>query len=76
MSFGKRQMKILERARQAGSARIGDLAVELGVSLETIRRDITRLAAENRLRTLWLRQAGRSEGLQVYFLRHHHLPCL
>jgi DeoR family glycerol-3-phosphate regulon repressor len=40
MSFGKRQMKILERARQAGSARIGDLAVELGVSLETIRRDI------------------------------------
>lgn len=44
MALNKRQTLILERARQSGSVRISDLATELDVSLETIRRDIRPLA--------------------------------
>ncbi len=36
----KRQSDIVEAARTAGTVRIGDLARDIGVSLETIRRDI------------------------------------
>lgn len=35
-----RQLKIVETARSAGTIRIGELARSMGVSLETIRRDI------------------------------------
>ena len=44
MALNRRQTLILERARQSGSVRISDLAAELDVSLETIRRDIRPLA--------------------------------
>ena len=43
MAFSKRQTLILESTRRSGSARISDLAAELDVSLETIRRDIRSL---------------------------------
>lgn len=36
----RRQIEIVEAARAAGIVRIGDLAHDMGVSLETIRRDI------------------------------------
>ncbi|PLX36472.1 MAG: DeoR/GlpR transcriptional regulator [Hyphomicrobiales bacterium] len=40
MTLSKRQTSILSSARQRGTVRIADLADSLGVSLETVRRDI------------------------------------
>ncbi|MBC6404903.1 MAG: DeoR/GlpR transcriptional regulator [Rhodospirillales bacterium] len=40
MRQSPRQLRILRSAQRQGTVRIGDLAEEMGVSLETIRRDI------------------------------------
>lgn len=44
MKLTSRQTRILQTAREHGTVRIGDLAAEMGVSLETVRRDIRPLA--------------------------------
>lgn len=40
MNLTRRQREIIRHARATGSVRINDLAADMGVSLETIRRDI------------------------------------
>lgn len=49
MKYTKRQPQILDRLRQRGSCGISELAGELGVSLETIRRDLKPLAESGEL---------------------------
>ncbi len=49
MKYTKRQPQILEMLRQRGSCGISELAGELGVSLETIRRDLRPLAESGEL---------------------------
>lgn len=49
MSNSKRRTRLLEQVRLHGSQRISDLAGELGVSLETIRRDIRPLVEAGEL---------------------------
>jgi len=49
MILTKRQLDILQNARQFGTVAIGDLATELGVSHETIRRDIRLLVDRGEL---------------------------
>lgn len=46
----QRRDRILEILSQQGSVSVNDLHEALGVSRETVRRDLTRLAQENRLR--------------------------
>ena len=46
----QRHRLILERLARAGSASVGELTRSLGVSRETVRRDIAMLAARHRLR--------------------------
>ena len=52
-----RQAGIIEAVRATGSARIGDLARTLGVSLETIRRDIRPLVESGELEKRLIPQA-------------------
>lgn len=40
LELSSRQSRILESARERGTLRLSDLAAEMGVSLETIRRDV------------------------------------
>lgn len=49
MKLTSRQSGIIDTVRASGSARIGDLARALGVSLETIRRDIRPLVESGEL---------------------------
>jgi len=49
MDLTARQARILQTAREHGTARIGDLAEEMGVSLETVRRDIRPLAQQGEI---------------------------
>ena len=49
MTLTKRQSSILEVTRRRGLVRISDLAEDMGVSLETVRRDIRPLVAEGEL---------------------------
>ncbi len=49
MKYTKRQPRILEMLRQRGSCDISELAHTLGVSLETIRRDLKPLAERGEL---------------------------
>ena len=45
----KRQSEILDRARTLGTVRIGELATDMKVSLETIRRDIRPMVEDGKL---------------------------
>lgn len=49
MNTTKRRNAILERVAEQGSARVSDLAGDLGVSLETIRRDVRPLVERGEL---------------------------
>ena len=49
MNTTKRRNAILERVAEQGSARVSDLASDLGVSLETIRRDVRPLVERGEL---------------------------
>ncbi|MBB3066241.1 MULTISPECIES: DeoR/GlpR family DNA-binding transcription regulator [Limibacillus] len=49
MNTTKRRNAILERVVEQGSARVSDLASDLGVSLETIRRDVRPLVERGEL---------------------------
>lgn len=49
MDLSARQTRILQSARAHGTVRIGDLAAEMGVSLETVRRDIRPLAEQGEI---------------------------
>jgi len=49
MTLTKRQTSILQATRQRGTVRISDLAEDMGVSLETVRRDIRPLVDRGEL---------------------------
>ncbi len=49
MNLNPRQLKLLHAVRSRGAAQVEELAHELGVTLQTVRRDIQRLADEGAL---------------------------
>lgn len=52
MTLTPRQAKILQTAREHGTVRIGDLAADMDVSLETVRRDIRPLVNQGEIAKL------------------------
>ncbi len=50
MYAAERQQRILAQARQAGRVEVGTLADDLGVAMETVRRDLTALERRGTLR--------------------------